>query len=70
MPTVTGVHPIYGRLRNILVEDGGRFLNDLDEAGRRRVVVLGDEIKKLLFGDRDALHQQIMLGNVPFTVIG
>jgi putative ABC transport system permease protein len=70
MPTVTGVHPVYGRLRNILVEDGGRFLNDLDEAGRRRVVVLGDEIKKLLFGDRDALHQQIMLGNVPFTVIG
>jgi putative ABC transport system permease protein len=70
MPTVTGVHPVYGRLRNILVEDGGRFLNDLDEAGRRRVVVLGDEIKKLLFGDRDALNQQIMLGNVPFTVIG
>lgn len=70
MPTVTGVHPVYATLRNIIVEPGGRFLNELDESNRRRVIVLGDQVKRLLFGDGEALHQQVMLGNVPFMVIG
>jgi putative ABC transport system permease protein len=70
MPTVTGVHPVYGEMRNIVPEEGGRFLNELDERGRRRVVVLGDQVKRLLFGEEDALNQRVMLGQVPFTVIG
>jgi putative ABC transport system permease protein len=70
MPTVTGVYPVYESMRNILIEPGGRFLNELDVSGRRRVVVLGDEIKRLLFGEGEALHRRVMLGDVPFTVIG
>jgi putative ABC transport system permease protein len=70
IPTITGVWPEYGPMRFILTEPGGRFLNELDEQQRRRVVVLGNEIKRLLFGDRDALHEQVFLGSVPFTVVG
>ncbi len=70
VPATTGVLPEYGDMRNIIPEPGGRFLNDLDVAGRRRVVVLGNQIKELLFGPRDALHEQIMLGGIPFTVVG
>ncbi|HEY8470854.1 MAG TPA: ABC transporter permease [Longimicrobiales bacterium] len=69
-PYITGVLPVYGDLRNIVPEPGGRFLNELDVQGRRRVAVLGDELKKLLFGDAEAVGQQIFVGEVPFTVVG
>lgn len=70
IPATTGVYPEYADMRNIIPEPGGRFLNELDERNRRRVVVLGDQVKRLLFGVEEALHKQIILGGTPFTVIG
>ncbi len=69
-PFITGAVPVYGELRNIIPEPGGRFLNDLDEQRRRRVVVLGDGVKRLLFGDAEAVGEQVFIGAVPFTVVG
>lgn len=69
-PLVTGVTPVYSDMRNIIVEPGGRFLNELDVAQRRRVVVLGDQVKRLLFGNEDAVGREIVLGSAPFLVIG
>ena len=69
-PLITGVVPIYGEMRNIIVEPGGRFLNELDISHRRRVVVLGDQVKRLLFGEEEAVGQEIVLGSAPFLVIG
>jgi putative ABC transport system permease protein len=67
---VTGVRPEYGDLRNVFAQAGGRFLNEQDVADRRRVLVLGDEVKELLFGDDDAVGQEVYLGRTPFTVVG
>lgn len=67
---VTGVYPAFGEIRNVFPEPGGRFLDALDEARRRRVAFLGDELKTLLFGDEDAVGRQVFIGDVPFTVIG
>ncbi len=69
-PAVTGILPVYGFMRNIIAEAGGRFINDRDIAERRRVAVLGDELAKLLFGDESAVGQQVFLGDTPFTVVG
>jgi len=69
-PAVTGILPVYGFMRNIIAEAGGRFINDRDVAERRRVAVLGDELAKLLFGDESAVGQQVFLGDTPFTVVG
>lgn len=69
-PAITGIYPIYGDMRNVIAEMGGRFINDIDLEKRRRVVVLGDEIKNLLFGGEDAIGQQVMIGETPFVVIG
>lgn len=69
-PAVTGIVPAYGDMRNIIPEPGGRFINDPDVRHRRRVAVLGDEIKNLLFGPADALGEQILIGPTPFTVVG
>ena len=69
-PNITGVYPAYGDMRNIIPATGGRFLNDRDQTQRRRVAVLGDGIKQLLFQDEDAVGRQVMIGETPFTVIG
>ncbi len=67
---LTGVRPDYGDMRNIFTEDGGRFLNERDVAGQRRVIVLGDEVKTLLFGEEEAVGREVLLGRSPFTVVG
>ncbi|MBZ0089159.1 MAG: ABC transporter permease [Thermoanaerobaculia bacterium] len=67
---IKGVWPEYGELRNQIPEAGGRFLNAVDEAQKRRVAFLGDGIKKELFGDEDAVGKTILVNQVPFTVIG
>lgn len=69
-PAITGIYPVYGDMRNIIPEQGGRFVNDLDLKLRRRVVLLGDEIKQLLFGNADAVGEQVYIGETPFVVIG
>jgi putative ABC transport system permease protein len=67
---LTGVRAEYGNLRNVLTEPGGRFLNKKDIEGQRRVIVLGDEVSRLLFGDEDPVGREVMLGRSPFVVIG
>ncbi len=69
-PAISGVFPVYGEIRNIVAERGGRFVNDLDMRERKRVVLLGDEVKRLLFGDTDPHGRLVYLGQVPFIVIG
>jgi len=67
---LTGVRADYGEIRNVFAEEGGRFLNERDVTGQRRVIVLGDEVKRLLFGDEDAVGREVMVGRSPFTVVG
>ena len=67
---LTGVREEYGTLRNVFARDGGRFLNAEDVAERRRVIVLGNEVKGLLFGDEPAVGQEVFVGRTPFTVVG
>jgi putative ABC transport system permease protein len=69
-PNVTGVYPVYGDMRNVIADWGGRFINQADMDGRRRVAFLGNELENLLFEGEDAVGQQVLVGDVPFTVIG
>jgi putative ABC transport system permease protein len=57
-------------MRNIIPEPGGRFVNDLDLRDRKRVALIGDEVKKLLFEQSEAIGNIIYVGDIPFTVIG
>ncbi len=65
-----GVDPNFEEMRRMYPAAGGRFLNAKDVAGQRRVLVLGDEIARDLFGTQDPVGQTVMLERVPFTVIG
>jgi putative ABC transport system permease protein len=69
-PLISGIVPVYGDMRNIIAERGGRFINDLDIRDRKRVALLGDDVKRLLFDETDAIGRLVYIGSVPFTVIG
>ena len=67
---VNGVEPLYSKIRTIPI-DKGRFLNTGDEAESRRVCVLGDKVRKQLFGERPvALGAQVAVNGLPYAVIG
>jgi putative ABC transport system permease protein len=69
-PNITGIIPVYGVMRNIIPQAGGRFIDALDVAQRRRVAVLGDALKQVLFGNAKAVGETVFVGDVPFTVVG
>ncbi|HTV00656.1 MAG TPA: ABC transporter permease, partial [Luteitalea sp.] len=66
-----GVNVAYGSMRGERPGKGqGRWLSDEDVAERRRVVFLGYEVARKLFGAQQAVGQTIRIGNRPFEVVG
>jgi putative ABC transport system permease protein len=66
---VYGVTPSYAVIRNWPTEQG-RFVEDTDNSGRLRVVVLGQTLARDLFEEGDPIGQTIKLNNIPVRVIG
>ncbi|MEO8585871.1 MAG: ABC transporter permease [Acidobacteriota bacterium] len=68
---VSGVSPEFGRMRNLIPQAGGRFIDPVDMNEQRRVVFLGDKLAANIFGKApDAVGKTVMLGSSPFLVIG
>ena len=67
---VVGVNVAYGEMRNQIPRPGGRFLDARDEAEKRRVIFLGDELAKDLFKDLDPVGKSLLVQGLPYTVIG
>lgn len=65
-----GVDPDFELMRTMYPAAGGRFINERDVEEMRRVLFLGDEIAKRIFGDENPVGQQLLLDNNPFTVVG
>ncbi len=66
-----GVNVSYGSMRGERPAKGqGRWLSDEDVADRRRVVFLGYEVARKLFGAQRAVGQTVRIGNRPFEVVG
>ncbi|HMA77109.1 MAG TPA: ABC transporter permease [Candidatus Krumholzibacteriaceae bacterium] len=70
-PLVAGVAPSYWKMRNVIPQRGGRFINERDQREKRRVVFLGNELKEFLFGQESpAVGRFVNINNIPFRVIG
>jgi putative ABC transport system permease protein len=67
---VSGVYPVYADMRSIIPEQGGRFIDDIDMQDRKRVALIGDEVRRLLFGEGEAVGKLIYVDQVPFLVVG
>ncbi len=62
-------HPDYKDIDKFDITQG-RFLNDIDLQYRRKVIVIGEDIRKALFKHVDPIGQILKVGNMPFKVIG
>jgi putative ABC transport system permease protein len=65
-----GVYPDFEFLRRMYHAAGGRFLNSKDLQERKRVVFLGGEIAKDMFGQPDPIGETLKIDGLPFTVVG
>src|SRR4029453_3907583 len=67
---LSGVNAEFGVMRNMIPESG-RFIDDRDLAERRRVVFLGDQLKKDLMGEAtEAVGETVELDGAPYVVVG
>lgn len=67
--TITGTTAAIVKVRNYHLQRG-RFFDEDEDRGRRRVAVLGQTVATNLFGKANPLGEVVRLGRVPFTVIG
>lgn len=67
---VLGAHRSYGESRVHYPVRGGRWINAQDEEQRRRVIFLGDELARDIFGDVDPVGKTLLVNNAPYVVIG
>lgn len=62
-------HPALKEMEKVNIVSG-RFINDLDMTDFRKVIVIGENIRKALFKDEDPMGKFVKLNNVPFKVVG
>jgi putative ABC transport system permease protein len=67
---VCGVDADFGEIRNQIAQPGGRFLNERDIEEKRRVVFLGDELARDLFGGQDPVGRTVQINQSQFLVVG
>ncbi|HUK24656.1 MAG TPA: ABC transporter permease [Terriglobales bacterium] len=66
---IFGVLPDFAQIRSVSLASG-RWLNQMDISQVRRVIVLGDEARRMLFPGRPFLGSTILLNGVRYQVIG
>jgi putative ABC transport system permease protein len=66
---IVGVEPQLNEISYLPLKEG-RWLNEMDEAQRRNVIVLGNELQKTLFPGRPAVGAFVLLNGIRFEVIG
>jgi putative ABC transport system permease protein len=57
-------------VRHHFPQAGGRFLSPRDEAEKRRVIFLGDDLAQRLFGDVDPVGRTMLVNRMPYLVVG
>lgn len=67
--TIVGTTPDILMVRNYTLSEG-RFFDDDENRGMRRVAVLGQTVVKNIFGRQDPVGETVRIGRVPFEVIG
>ena len=66
---VNGVLPDFKGIRYVPINEG-RWINEMDQQQKRRVIVLGDETRRTLFSGRPSIGSTILLNGARFEVIG
>lgn len=67
--TLKAVHPDHQYLEKTTMQ-AGRYINEQDILEKRKVTLIGDVVKRELFGDEDAIGKYIKINQIPFKVVG
>ncbi len=67
--TTQGCHPDYLDIEKLKIQEG-RFINDIDIQYKRKVVVIGKEIKDALFKTTNPVGEYLNIGGVLYKIIG
>lgn len=69
--SLDGVYPDHAIINYVNINTGnGRFVNDLDMEGKRKVIVLSPRMAEVLFRDQSPVGQYVKAGNIMYQVIG
>jgi putative ABC transport system permease protein len=66
---ILGVEPQLNEISYLPLKEG-RWLNDMDIAQKRNVIVLGNELLKTLFPGRPAVGEFVLINGLRFQVVG
>lgn len=66
---ILGTPAMINQIRYLPIKEG-RWLNEMDDAQKRAVIVLGDEARRTLFLGRPSLGSTILVNGVQFEVVG
>ena len=66
---IVGAEPQYAQIRYLPMKQG-RWIDELDDAQKRNVIVLGDELTRNLFPGHPALGETVLVNGIAFQVIG
>src|SRR5690606_2019317 len=64
-----GIQPDYFALEDWRLAEGGEF-EPRDYGGATKPVILGETVRRELFGQDDPVGRNVRIGRVPFTVVG
>ncbi|MDR2621955.1 MAG: ABC transporter permease [Dysgonamonadaceae bacterium] len=66
-----GIEPEYMHINGIKILDRqGRFINNMDMKEKRKVAVINQRAKDVLFQDGTAVGEQVIAGGLGYTIIG
>ncbi|MBC6606084.1 ABC transporter permease [Hymenobacter sp. BT188] len=73
--TKNGSYQVFGASADFFDLNGevlhsGRLLNPMDVIERRKVMILGEKVRKVLFGDEPALGEYVQVKGVFFKIVG
>ncbi|RHJ86603.1 ABC transporter permease [Parabacteroides sp. AM08-6] len=69
--TLSAVHPEKAVIDKIKMSVGnGRFINAVDVARKRKVIVISPRMKEVLFKGKDPLGQYVNAGQIAYQVVG
>jgi putative ABC transport system permease protein len=69
--SLTGINPEFKNINGIKIKNNqGRFINEIDMKESRKVAVINERLKEVLFNDEDPVGKKIIAGGLSYTVIG
>ena len=66
---ILGVHPDQRYLEKTLITRG-RYLDESDQAEKRKVCVVGSKVREILFGNKDPIGEYVNIRGLAYKVVG